>query len=107
LAPTPVEEDDMPEFSRVVTFEMDDAALDALVAEISASDDPPADIPAKRITVLADREAGRVVVATRFGSEEDLEKGAAALEAMSPPPGGSVRRVSVDVYEVALERTAS
>jgi len=97
----------MPEFARVVTFEMDDAALDALVAEISASDEPPADLPAKRITVLADRAAGRVVVATRFGSEEDLRKGSAALEAMSPPDAGNIRRVSVDVYEVALERTAS
>jgi hypothetical protein len=97
----------MPEYSRVVTFEMDDAALDALVAEINASDEPPADIPAKRITVLADRAAGRVIVATRFGSEEDLLKGAATLESMSPPEGGTVRRVSVDVYEVALERNAS
>ena len=97
----------MPEYARVVTFEMDDAALDALVAEISASDEPPADIPAKRITVLADRAAGRVVVATRFGSEEDLRKGSATLEGMSPPEGGNVRRVSVDVYEVALERSAS
>ena len=86
---------------------MDDAALDALVAEINASDEPPADIPATRITVLADRAAGRVVVATRFASEEDLRTGSATLESMSPPEGGNVRRVSVDVYEVALERTAS
>lgn len=97
----------MPEFSRVVTFEMDDAALDALVAEINASDEPPADLPATRITVLANRDAGRVVVATRYASEEDLQKGSAALEAMSPPDVGNIRRVSVDVYEVALERTAS
>ena len=96
----------MPEYARVVTFEADDAALDALVSEINASEAPPADLPAKRITVLADRAAGRVVVATRFGSKEDLEKGTAALEAMSPPDAGSIRRVSVDVYEVALERTA-
>ena len=97
----------MPEFARVVTFEMDDAALEALVAEISASDEPSDNLPATRITVLADRAAGRVVVATRFGSEEDLRKGSEALEAMSPPEAGSRRRVSVDVYEVALERNAS
>jgi hypothetical protein len=96
----------MPEYARVVTFEADGAALDALVAEIGSSDAPPDDIPASRITVLADRAAGRVVVATRFASEADLRKGAATLDAMSPPDGGSIRRVSVDTYEVALERQA-
>ena len=72
--------------------------------KINADDRPPEDVPAKRITVLADRAAGRVVVAVRFGSEEDLRRGAAALEAMSPPDAGQMRRVSVDTYEVVLER---
>jgi hypothetical protein len=96
----------MAEYARVVTFDADDAALEALLSEINATDRPPADIPAKRIIVLADRAAGKVVVATRFGSEEDLRKGAAVLEAMTPPAGGSIRRVSVDAYEVVLEREA-
>jgi hypothetical protein len=63
-------------------------------------------VPATRITVLADRSAGKVLVAVRFGSEEDLRKGAEAFEAMSPPDAGSMRRVSVDSYEVVLERQA-
>ena len=96
----------MPEYARVVTFDADGAALDALVSEISSHDGPPADIPAKRITVLADRSAGKVVVAVRFDSEENLRKGAAVLEGMSPPDAGSMRRVSVDAYEVVLERDA-
>lgn len=96
----------MTEYARVVTFDADDAALEALLGEINADDGPPADVPARRITVLADRSAGRVVVAVRFGSEEDLRTGAAALEAMSPPDAGSMRRVSVDTYEVVLEREA-
>ncbi len=95
----------MPEYARVVTFEADEAALDALVSEIDSHDGPPEGVPAKRIIVMADRAAGRVLVAVRFGSEEDLRKGAAALEAMSPPDTG-MRRVSVDEYEVVLERTA-
>jgi len=97
----------MAEHARVVTFEADAAALEALIERISAVDDPPEGVPATRITVLADRAAGRVVVATRFASEEDLQVGAAALEAMSPPDVGSIRRVSVDSYEVVLERSAS
>jgi hypothetical protein len=96
----------MAEYARVVTFDADDAALDALLTEINASDGPPEGIPATRITVLADRAGGKAVVATRFGSEEDLRKGAEALEAMSPPDVGSIRRVSVDTYEVVLERQA-
>ncbi len=96
----------MAEYARVVTFEADNAALEALLSEINAADGPPEDIPATRITVLADRSAGTVVVAVRFGSEEDLRKGGAVLEAMSPPSVGSIRRVSVGEYEVLLERQA-
>lgn len=96
----------MPEYARVVTFEADDEALEALLGVIDADDGPPEDVPATRITVLTDRSAGKVVVAVRFDSEEALRKGAAALEAMSPPDVGSMRRVSVDSYEVVLEREA-
>lgn len=96
----------MTEYARVATFDADDAALEALLSRINADDGPPGGVPAKRITVLADRSAGRVVVAVRFGSEEDLRIGAAALDAMSPPAADGMRRVSVDAYEVVLEREA-
>jgi hypothetical protein len=96
----------MPEYARVVTFDADEAALDALVKEIGSHDGPPEGVPAKRIIVLADRSAGRVVVAVRFGSQEDLRKGAEALESMNPPDAGSIRRVSVEEYEVVLDRQA-
>jgi hypothetical protein len=96
----------MAEYARVVTFDANDEALEAMLREINSSDGPPEGIPAKRITVLADRAAGKVVVAVRFGSEEDLKKGHEAFEAMTPPSDGSLRRVSVDAYEVVLEREA-
>ena len=94
----------MAEYARVVMFDADEAALDALLNEINSADGPPEEIPATRTTVLANRSAGKVVVAVRFGSEEDLRTGAEALEAMSSPDSGSMRRVSVDSYEVVLER---
>ncbi len=97
----------MAEFARVVTFEADEAALDALLKEISSTDGPPEGIAATRLTVLADRAGGKVVVSVRFGSEDDLRKGAEVFEAMSPPDAGSMRRVSVDVYEVVVDRTPS
>jgi hypothetical protein len=94
----------MAEYSRVATFEADDAALDALLEQIKSEDGAPEGVPATRITVLADRAAGKIVVATRFGSEEDLRKGAEALEGMNPPADTNIRRTSVDSYEVVLER---
>lgn len=94
-------------YVRVVTFDADAEALEALLNEINAVDGPPADIPATRITVLADRAAGKVAVAVRFATEDDLKAGAAVLEAMSPPDAGRMRRVSVDAYEIVLEREAS
>jgi hypothetical protein len=98
----------MAEYARVVTFKADAAALEALVNEIKSAEGPPEGVPMKRITVLADRSAGTVVVATRFGTEDDLRRGSEALEAMSPPRDvGSITRVSVDTYEVMLERAES
>jgi hypothetical protein len=96
----------MAEYARVVTFDADADALNALMNAINSETGPPEGVPAKRITVLADRSAGKVVVDVRFGSEDDLRKGAQTLEAMSPPPVGTMRRVSVDTYEVMLDRQA-
>ena len=96
----------MAEFARVVTFEGDEAALDGLAAEINSAEGAPPGVAATRITVLADRSAGKIVVAIRFASEEDLRTGGAALEAMSPPSVGTLRRVSVEAYEVVLDRQA-
>ena len=96
----------MSEYARVVTFEADDAAIEAIVNEINSAGGPPPGVNAKRITVLADRANGRLVIAVRFPSEEALKEGAAIFEAMSPPDDGTMRRVSVDQYEVVLERDA-
>ncbi len=93
----------MPQFARVATFEFDEAALEALLGRIRG-EGMPEGVPAKRVTVLADRAAGKVVVAVRFDSEEDLKKGSATLDAMNPPEVGTRRRVSVDTYEVVLEQ---
>jgi hypothetical protein len=94
----------MSEFARVVTFEADDAAIDALVQEITSAQGTPEGITSTRITLLADRAAGRAVISVRFPSEEDLRKGAEMFEAMSPPDIGNIRRVSVDVYEILVDR---
>ena len=96
----------MPDYVRVANFEGDDAALDAIIQEISSSEGPPEGVPGKRILVLANREEGQIVIVVRFGSQEDLETGAATLDGMSPPDDAGMRRVSVDTFEVVLEREA-
>jgi hypothetical protein len=96
----------MPEYVRVATFEADEGALDAMVKEINSHSGPPEGVPSKSITVLADRPSGKVRIVARFGSEEDLRQGSAVLDAMSPPPDTKMRRVSVESYEVVLERQA-
>ena len=94
----------MSQYARVATFEMDEAAMDALIDRISNDENAPEGVAAKRITMLADRAAGRVVVALRFDSEDDLRAGSAVLDGMEPPVAGDRRRVSVDAYEVVFER---
>jgi hypothetical protein len=96
----------MPEYARVVIFEADAAAIEAVVQEIQTAEGPPPGINSTRISVLADRDKGRLVISTRYPSEADLKAGHEAFEAMSPPDDGTMRRVSVDMYEVLLERDA-
>lgn len=90
-------------YARVATFDVDGDALDGVLKEINESDGPPEGVPAKSLVVLADREAGRALFVARFDSEEDLRTGSATLDAMTPP-GDAMKRVSVDTYEVVLER---
>jgi hypothetical protein len=96
----------MPEYVRVVTFEADNAAIDGLINAINAESGPPEGVPAKSIMVVTDRDAGKVRTVVRFGSEEDLRKGSEALEAMTRPENINVRRVSVESFQIELERQA-
>jgi len=97
----------MSEWVRVATFEADDAAVDAMVEEISSAEGPPPGIQATSIMVLADRENGKARIVVRFDSEENLRAGSATLDGMSPPEDSNVRRVSVEKFEVLLDRRAS
>ncbi len=97
----------MSEYARVAIFEVDDAALDAIVAQINQTDAPPEGVPGTRITVLADRAGGKVAISVRFASEEDMATGSAVLDAMDPPENASMRRVSVDKFEVVIDKQPS
>ena len=95
----------MAEYSRVATFEFDEAGLEALLARVR-SEGMPEGVPAKRVTILSNAVTGKVIVAVRFGSEEDLRQGSATLDAMSPPDVGNRRRVSVEEFEIVHDLEA-
>jgi hypothetical protein len=96
----------MSDWVRVATFEADNDAVEAMVKEISSAEGPPPGIPAKSIMVLADRANGRARIVVRFDSEENLRTGSTTLDTMEPPADVSVRRISVETFEVLLERQA-
>ena len=97
----------MPEYVRIVRFDADEAALNALVSEISSHDGPPAGVPATRINVATRRDTGEILVVVHFASKEDLETGNKVLGEMTPPAGANMHRTSVESWEVVLQRDAS
>jgi hypothetical protein len=68
------------------------------------SSDRPEDVPAKEIVVLHDPEAEKSLVIVFFETEEDYQRGDAALSAM---PAGDTpgKRTSVAKYDVAFRMT--
>lgn len=59
----------MAEHARVVTFDFDEAALRTMLKETEGAERPLKGVAAKRITVLADRSAEKVIGAVWFGSK--------------------------------------
>jgi hypothetical protein len=90
--------------ARVVEFEgVDQARIDELARQVE-SENPPVEIPASEMILLHDDDGGRAVAIIFFESEEDYEKGHAALDAM-PAEDTPGRRSSVSKYKVAARRT--
>ncbi len=90
-------------FARVATFEGGDAGrIDDTVEQMKAGGRPEG-VPAAEFLLLVDRESGKTLGITLFDTEDDLNAGSAALEAMSPPTGALGRRTSVGTYEVAIQ----
>ena len=65
---------------------------------------PPEGVPAVGLLVLHNPDEGKALAITLFETEEDLRQGDATLSSMNPPvPSGPGRRVSVEMYEVAVK----
>jgi hypothetical protein len=94
-------------YARVATFQGDpseaDQAIEFVRGQQEADRPPPGLEMAKGMMMLIDRQNGKGLGITLFESEEDRRRGDEALNAMNPP-GSSGRRVSVDFYEVPVQR---
>ncbi len=91
-------------YARVATFESDPARVDDAISVVRSqveSNETPAGLEGAKMLMLVNRETGRGVGITLFESEEAMQRGDEALNAMNP--GASERRVSVEFFEVPVQ----
>jgi hypothetical protein len=91
-------------YARVATFESDPAKIDEAIELVRSevqSGDTPEGLDGAKMLMLVDRQTGKGLGVTLFESEEEMRRGDAALNAMSP--GASERRTSVEFYEVPVQ----
>jgi hypothetical protein len=90
--------------ARVVSFDgVSSERMAEMQREMQGSERPD-NVPAKEIVVLHDPEAEKAVVIVFFDTEDDYQRGDAALSAM---PAGETpgKRTSVAKYQVAFRMT--
>ena len=90
--------------ARVVSFDgVSSDRMAEMQRELQGSERPE-DVPAKEIVVLHDPEAEKSLVIVFFETDEDYQRGDAALSAM---PAGDTpgQRTSVAKYDVAFRMT--
>jgi hypothetical protein len=90
-------------YVRVATFNMSeglDEAIAQVKDDVEKDNRPPGLEDAKGMMMLVDRESGKSIGITMFETEEALQRGDEALNAMSPTGGGS--RSSVEFYEMPV-----
>src|SRR3954466_5778984 len=93
-------------YARVTRWEGGDpSAIRESAKEMSdnASSGPPEGVPAKGFTYLIDPDNGRTLAIGLFETEEDLRKGDAPLNQMSPTRDDAGNRTSVEMSEVPID----
>jgi hypothetical protein len=91
-------------YARVATFESDPSTVDDAIEMVRSqveSGETPAGLEGAKMLMLVNRETGKGLGVTLFESEDALERGDAALNAMNP--GGTERRTSVEFFEVPVQ----
>ena len=91
-------------YVRIATFESDPANVDDAISmvrgQVESGDTPPG-LEGAKMLMLVNRETGKGLGVTLFESEEAMQRGDEALNAMNP--GGTERRTSVEFYEVPVQ----
>ena len=90
-------------YARIATFESDPANVDDAISMVRsevAGETPPG-LEGAKMLMLVNRETGKGLGVTLFESEEAMQRGDEALNAMNP--GGTERRTSVEFYEVPVQ----
>ncbi len=97
-------------YARVASFEQGDTSrVDELIARITERAEAGQDLPdAKRVLMLTDRSAGRILGITFFESEEAIRQAEPVFERMGQevPEELRGRRASLDIYEALIEDVA-
>ena len=90
-------------YARVATFQSDPADIDQAIgmvrSEVESNETQPG-LEGAKMLMLVDRATGKGVGITLFDSEQAMQRGDAALNAMSP--GAGERRTSVEFFEVPV-----
>jgi len=95
--------------ARVAEFEISDPSqidqmIEGIRKDVESGSPPPGLEDAKGMMILVDRDSRKTIGITFFDSEEALKRGDEVLNKMSPDPGSSMRRSSVEFYEVPIQR---
>ncbi len=91
-------------YARIATFEGDPAKADDAISMVRGqveSNETPSGLEGAKMLMLINRETGKGLGVTLFESEEAMQRGDEALNAMNP--GGTERRTSVEFYEVPVQ----
>ena len=91
-------------YARIATFEGDPSKVDDAISMVRGqveSNETPPGLEGAKMLMLINRETGKGLGVTLFESEEAMQRGDEALNAMNP--GGTERRTSVEFYEVPVQ----
>ena len=91
-------------YARIATFEGDPSKVDDAISMVRGqveSNETPPGLEGAKMLMLVNRETGKGLGVTLFESEEAMQRGDEALNAMNP--GGTERRTSVEFYEVPVQ----
>ena len=90
-------------YARIATFESDPSTIDDAIELVRKEVDggTPEGLEGAKMLMLVNRETGKGLGVTLFESEEAMQRGDEALNAMNP--GGTERRTSVEFYEVPVQ----